>query len=152
MQPSICMMYSEYRLNKQGDSIQPWRTPFPIWNQSIVPYLVLLLLEPELFKSCCFLTCIQISQEAGKVIWYSHPFKNFPVYCDPHSHRLLHSQWNRSGCFSGFPVTVVPDDSPDLFLFLSEAWRKVHLSRAMRLVLASGTQVLGFVSLPGCGI
>ena len=27
---------------------------------------------------CCFLTCIQISQEAGKVIWYSHLLKNFP--------------------------------------------------------------------------
>ena len=26
-------MYSAYKLNKQGDSIQPWRTPFPIWNQ-----------------------------------------------------------------------------------------------------------------------
>ena len=28
----------------------------------------------------------QISQEAGKVVWYSHLFKNFPVCCDPHSH------------------------------------------------------------------
>ena len=28
--------------------------------------------------NCCFLTCIQISQEAGKVVWYSHVFKNFP--------------------------------------------------------------------------
>ena len=27
---------------------------------------------------CCFLTCIQISLEAGKVVWYSHLFKNFP--------------------------------------------------------------------------
>ena len=35
------MMYSAYQLNKQGDSIQPWRTPFPIWNQFIVPCLVL---------------------------------------------------------------------------------------------------------------
>ena len=26
---------------------------------------------------CCFLTCIQVSQEAGKVVWYSHHFKNF---------------------------------------------------------------------------
>ena len=26
----------------------------------------------------CFLSCIQISQEAGKVVWYSHLFKNFP--------------------------------------------------------------------------
>ena len=31
------MMYSAYKLNKQGDNIQPWRTPFPIWNQSVVP-------------------------------------------------------------------------------------------------------------------
>ena len=30
-------MYSAYKLNKQGDNIQPWRTPFPIWNQSVVP-------------------------------------------------------------------------------------------------------------------
>ena len=35
------MMYSAYKLNKQGDNIQPWHTPFPILNQSIVPYLVL---------------------------------------------------------------------------------------------------------------
>ena len=34
------MMYSVYGLNKQGDNIHPWRTPFPIWNQSIVPCLV----------------------------------------------------------------------------------------------------------------
>ena len=35
------MMYSAYRLNKQGDNIQPWCIPFPIWNQSIVlcPFL-----------------------------------------------------------------------------------------------------------------
>ena len=28
-------------------------------------------------SNCCFLTCIQISQEAGKVVWHSHLFKNF---------------------------------------------------------------------------
>ena len=28
----------------------------------------------------CFLTCIQISQEAGQVVWYSHVFKNFPQF------------------------------------------------------------------------
>ena len=32
--PSL-MMYSAYKLNKQGDNIQPWRTPFPIWNQPV---------------------------------------------------------------------------------------------------------------------
>ena len=39
-------------------------------------------------SNCCFLTCIQISQEAGKVVCYSHLFMNFPVCCDPHSQRL----------------------------------------------------------------
>ena len=28
-------------------------------------------------SNCCFLTCKQISQEAGKVVWYSHLFQNF---------------------------------------------------------------------------
>ena len=39
--PAFLMMYSAYKLNKQGDNIQPWSTPFPIWNQSIVPHSVL---------------------------------------------------------------------------------------------------------------
>ena len=34
-------MYSAYKLNKQGDNIQPWHTPFPIWKQSVVPWPVL---------------------------------------------------------------------------------------------------------------
>ena len=34
-------MCSAYKLNKQGDNIQPWHTPFPIWNQSVVPCPVL---------------------------------------------------------------------------------------------------------------
>ena len=42
-------------------------------------------------SNCCFLTSIQISQEeAGKVVWDSHLFKNFPqVISDSHSQRLL---------------------------------------------------------------
>ena len=39
--PEFHMMYSEYKLNKQGDNIQPWRTPFPIWNQPVAPCPVL---------------------------------------------------------------------------------------------------------------
>ena len=34
-------MYSAHKLNKQGNNIQPWSTPFPIWNQSVVPCPVL---------------------------------------------------------------------------------------------------------------
>ena len=29
-------------------------------------------------SNCCFLTCTQISQEVGQVVWYSHLFQNFP--------------------------------------------------------------------------
>ena len=39
--PTFYMMYSAYKLNKQGDNIQPWCTPFPILNQSIFPSPVL---------------------------------------------------------------------------------------------------------------
>ena len=38
---AFLMMYSAYMLNKQNNNIQPWRTPFPIWNQSVVPCPVL---------------------------------------------------------------------------------------------------------------
>ena len=31
-------------------------------------------------SNCCFLTCMQISQEAGQVVWYSHLLKNFPQF------------------------------------------------------------------------
>ena len=39
--PAFHMMYSAYKLNKQGDNIQAWCTPFPICNQSIVSCPVL---------------------------------------------------------------------------------------------------------------
>ena len=35
--------------------------------------------------SCCFLTCIQASQEAGKVFWYSHLLKNFQQFVVIHT-------------------------------------------------------------------
>ena len=39
--PAFFMMYSAYKLNKQCDNIQPWCTPFLIWDQSVVPCPVL---------------------------------------------------------------------------------------------------------------
>ena len=35
--------------------------------------------------NCCFLTCIQVSQEAGQVVWYSHLFQNFPQFIVIHT-------------------------------------------------------------------
>ena len=36
-------------------------------------------------SNSCFLTCIQISQEAGQVVWYSHLFQNFPQFIVIHT-------------------------------------------------------------------
>ena len=36
-------------------------------------------------SNCCFLTCIQVSQEAGHVVWYSHLFQNFPLFIVIHT-------------------------------------------------------------------
>ena len=33
---------------------------------------------------CCFLTCIQVSQQIGKVVWYSHFLKNLPEFVVVH--------------------------------------------------------------------
>ena len=36
-------------------------------------------------SNCCFLTFIQVSQEAGQVVWYSHLFQNFPQFIVIHT-------------------------------------------------------------------
>ena len=35
IQPAFCIRYFIYKLNKQGDNVQPWHTLFPFWNQSV---------------------------------------------------------------------------------------------------------------------
>ena len=44
------MMYSAYKLNNQGDNIQPWHSLFPIWNQSVVPCPVLTVASWSAYK------------------------------------------------------------------------------------------------------
>ena len=36
-------------------------------------------------SNCCFLTCIQVSQEAGQVVWCSHLFQNLPQFVVIHT-------------------------------------------------------------------
>ena len=67
--PAFHMIYSVYKLNKQGDNIQPWHTPFPIWNQSVSHVLTVASWPAYRFF-----------HEAGDVVWYSHFLKNFPQF------------------------------------------------------------------------
>ena len=50
-------------------------------------------LEPVCFSmsssNSCFLTCIQVSQEAGSVVWYSHVFQNFPQFIVIHTVKVF---------------------------------------------------------------
>ena len=74
--PVLLMMCSAYKLNKQGNNIQSWCTPFPIWNQSIVPCPVLTLASWPAYR---------FSQETDKMVWYFHLFKNFPQLVVTHT-------------------------------------------------------------------
>ena len=80
---AFLVMYSAYKLNRQGDNIQPGRTPFPIWNQSVVPCPVLTVASwPH--------TGFSRGRSSGLVFPSLSEFST--VYCDPHSQRLRHSQ------------------------------------------------------------
>ena len=61
------MMYCAFKLNKQGYNIQPCLVLSQFWTIHLF-----------VRSNQCFLICIQVSQKAGKVVWYSHLFKNFP--------------------------------------------------------------------------
>ena len=90
--PAFRMVYFAYKLNKQGDNIQPWRTHFPIWNQSVVPCPVLTVTSWPAYRFH--------RRQVGGLVFLS--LKEFStVCCDRHSQRLYHSQWSRSRCFSG---------------------------------------------------
>ena len=41
-------------------------------------------------SNCCFLTCIQVSQEAGQVVWYYYLFQNFPQFIVIHTVKCFH--------------------------------------------------------------
>ena len=78
--PAFLLMCSVYKLNEQDDD-----------NTDL--FYSFLNPEPVSFSiqgsNSCFLAHIQVPQETGKMIWYSHLFKSFPQLVNyPHSQRL----------------------------------------------------------------
>ena len=64
-------------------------------------------------SSCCFLTCIQVSQEAGQVAWYAHLFQNFPQFIVIHTvkgfelvHKAEIDVYLEVSCFFDDPADV----------------------------------------------
>ena len=89
--PAVCMMYSAWNLNKQGDNIQLNRTSFPIWNQFVVPSLVLTVASWPAYR---FLR--------RQVRWSGIPISSGIFYSLLWATQLkdLLSSWSRSGCSS----------------------------------------------------
>ena len=69
--PAFCMMYSAYKLNKQGDNIQPWCTPFPIFNQTVVPRPVLTVVSCPAYRF--------LRRQVRNVLHASNPAAVYPV-------------------------------------------------------------------------
>ena len=57
-------------------------------------------------SNCCFLTCIQISQEAGQVVWYSHLLKNFSQFVVIHTVKGF-GIVNVSNYYYNFPYVAI---------------------------------------------
>ena len=64
-------------------------------------------------SNCCFLTCIQVYQEAGQVVWYSHLFQNFPQFIVIHTvkgfgifNKVEIDVFLELSCFSDDPVDI----------------------------------------------
>ena len=73
---AVHMMYSAYKLSKQGENIQPWCTPFQIWILSIVPCPV---------PSVASWPAYRFLRRQVKMVWYSHLFKSFPQFVMIHT-------------------------------------------------------------------
>ena len=62
---------------------------------------------------CCFLICIQISQEVGKVVWYSSLFKNFPQFFVIHTVKCFGIA-NKAEVYVFLELTCFFDDLTDV--------------------------------------
>ena len=72
---AFLMMYSAYKLSNQGDNIQPWHTPFLIWNHSVVPCSVLAVASQPVYR---FLR--------GRIRWSGIPVSaSFPQFVVIHT-------------------------------------------------------------------
>ena len=72
-------------------------------------------------SNCCFLTCIQISQEAGQVVWCSHLFMNFPQFIVIHTVKDLGFPMVVLNLYSSIPSTI-------FFIFFKKVWTILILS------------------------
>ena len=78
---------------------------------------------------CCFLTCIQIAQEASQMVWYSHLFQNFPQFIVIHTVRGF-GVVNKAEVNVFLELSCFFDDPVDVgnLIFASSAFSKTSLN------------------------
>ena len=112
-------MYSPYNLNKQGDNIQAWHTPFPIWNQSVFPCPVLTVASWPAYR---FLK--------RQVTWSGIPvFQNFPQFIVIHTVKSF-GIVNKAEIYLFLEIACLSDDSVDVGNLISgsSAFSKTSLN------------------------
>ena len=122
--PEFHIIYSAYKLNKQSDNIQPWCTPFPIWNQSTVPFPVLTIASWPAYRflrspPTAHVWCPGPVQPMRAVCIYLCAVQIFKVcVCQLLSHVWLFAT----------PQTVVCQASPFMRVFRQEYWSGLPFS------------------------
>ena len=94
-------------------------------------------------SNCCFLTHIQVSQETGKMVWYSHLFKNLPQFVVIHTVKSF-SVVNQADVFLEFPcflydpmnvcnlISACTSGSSQFTYYGSLAWRILSITLLAR--------------------
>ena len=96
-------------------------------------------------SNCCFLACIQISQEAGQVVWYSHLSQNFPQLIVIHTVKGF-SIVNKAEIDVFLELSCFFHDPEDVGFLISgsSAFSKTSLSIREFMVSPKGTLILSW--------
>ena len=105
-------------------------------------------------SNCCFLTCIQVSQETDKVVWFPSLEEFSTICCDLHSQRLWCNQQSRIRCFSGNRrkaiISLIATEIPLSNVAHSFVWLKTgHVSVPVEgeIFKASFHSILGSIDM-----
>ena len=111
-------------------------------------------------SNCCFLTCIQVSQEAGQVIWYSHLFQNFSQFIVIHTVKGFGTV-NKAEIDVFLELSCFFDDPADVGNLISKPTLWMSNSKRVKVekgwlgptcsFLSEVNQISYFLPLPTCG-
>ena len=106
-------------------------------------------------SNCCLLTCIQISQEAAKVVWYSHLLKNFPQFLAIHTVKGIRmTQMCSFLWFSSIPLYIYTTASLSIHLYPGcfHVLAIVNLAATNDGIHVSFSVLVSSGYMPRCGI